>query len=153
MHLNDSRAGFTLTELLVVVGIIVLVSLVTIPAMTPFLRGQRLRSGARTVQSAILMARTQAIRRRAIYQVEFDQQNQEMRISDTDGLPSSVFGKDVKLPDTISFSEAVTTILFSPMGYATAGPDTSHPIKLKDASGRELQLVFHRTTGQVRRPR
>ena len=146
-----SRNGFTLTELMVVIGIIILVSLVTIPAMIPFLRGQRLRSGARTVQSAVLGARTQAIRRRATVDLIFDATLQYMQIVDvSDASNYVVLGKGAKLPDTISFTGAVTTINFSPFGYATAGPTT---IGLQDASGNTLTLNFQASTGQVRRPR
>jgi len=141
------QRGFTLTELLVVIGIIALVSVITVPAMVPFLRGQRLRAGARTVQSAILAARTQAIRRRAVYHVQFDHTNQKMTIAD---LNSNLFGKEIHLPDTVSFSGAVTTVEFAPFGYATAGPGN---IGMQDASGNTLTLTFQASTGQVRRPR
>jgi len=160
MWRKHAQQGFTLTELMVVIGIIVLVSLMTIPVMIPFMRGQRMRAGARIVQSAILRARTQAIRQRAIYQVQFNQTYQKMTISDLD---DNLVGKEIKLPDTISFgkffdssgspiTDSAATIQFTPFGYAVSAT-VLHAIKLYDASRSQLTLAFQKSTGQVRRPR
>ena len=57
--------GFTLTEMLVVMGVMILVTAITIPAMMPFFEGQALRSGARTTQAAVVRARSLAVTRNA----------------------------------------------------------------------------------------
>ncbi|MGH7295955.1 MAG: pilus assembly FimT family protein, partial [Polyangiaceae bacterium] len=55
------KSGFTLTELVVVIGIICLLTAAAIPALQAFQRGQRLDQAARIVQAAISEARREAV--------------------------------------------------------------------------------------------
>jgi len=63
--------GFTLTELLVVVGIVVLLLVVTVPAFSAALRSYRGTSGVNVVQAALKAARTAAIRNHTLCSLEF----------------------------------------------------------------------------------
>lgn len=56
--------GFTVLELMVVVGIILLMTALALPAVTTFLRGQRLQQSGRIMQSAFNEARRAAITQR-----------------------------------------------------------------------------------------
>jgi len=56
--------GFTLVELLVVLGIITFLASVTVVAVWPFMEGRALQSGASTVQALIYQARSYAIANR-----------------------------------------------------------------------------------------
>ncbi|MFN5533714.1 MAG: Tfp pilus assembly protein FimT/FimU, partial [Planctomycetaceae bacterium] len=55
------REGFTLVELLVVMGILVLLASVTLMAFNSNRGGDRIRSAARSAQSAFLSARDRAM--------------------------------------------------------------------------------------------
>lgn len=55
------RGGFTLIEMLVVMAIIVVMTAITIPAMTQFLKGRKLDDSGRIIQSAFNEARRAAI--------------------------------------------------------------------------------------------
>ena len=55
------RGGFTLIELLVVMAIVVVMTAITIPAMTQFLKGRKLDDSGRIIQSAFNEARRAAI--------------------------------------------------------------------------------------------
>jgi prepilin-type N-terminal cleavage/methylation domain-containing protein len=60
-----TRRGFTLMELMVVIGIIVVMTALSIPAISKFMDGQTLTQGGRIVQSAFNEARRAAITQRA----------------------------------------------------------------------------------------
>ena len=58
------RAGFTLIEMMVVIGIIGLVAAMTVPLMVPFMRARKLDRAAEVVKVACARARSIAIRER-----------------------------------------------------------------------------------------
>jgi prepilin-type N-terminal cleavage/methylation domain-containing protein len=66
-----SSRGFTLTELLIVVAIIILLVAVSIPSFLNASRAGRLSSAVRSVQAMLMAARNLAIAYNAIYSVEF----------------------------------------------------------------------------------
>jgi prepilin-type N-terminal cleavage/methylation domain-containing protein len=63
--------GFTLTELLVVMGIIMVLAAAAVPAINAFRRGQRLDHAGKLVQSVLDTARRRAITLRARHVVVF----------------------------------------------------------------------------------
>lgn len=77
------RQGFTLMELLVVMGIIVLMTAMSLPAISKFLDGQSLQQSGRIVQSAFNDARRAAITQRTkqylIFFRDTDQATREVR--------------------------------------------------------------------------
>jgi prepilin-type N-terminal cleavage/methylation domain-containing protein len=86
-----SSRGFTLTELLIVVAIILLLVAVSIPSFLSASRAGRLSSAVRSVQAMLMGARNLAISYNAIYSVEFgfinlQQQRSgfDLRINDND---------------------------------------------------------------------
>lgn len=65
------RAGFTLIELLVVVGLILLIAVMTASAINTTISGDKVRGGARQVQSLLAGARDRAIYSKAPRGVRF----------------------------------------------------------------------------------
>jgi len=78
------RSGFTLMELLVVVGIIILMTALALPAVSKFLDGQRLQQSGRILQSAFNEARRAAITQRT--------RNYLVFFTQTDELNQTVYG-------------------------------------------------------------
>lgn len=63
--------GFTLLELLVVMAIIAILTAMSVPAISGYLKGAKLKGGTRQVASALRQARTLAITKRKNYMVVF----------------------------------------------------------------------------------
>lgn len=61
IYAKHTRRAMTLVEMLVVVGIIVLLAAITVPAIRPMLESQAIREGGRTVHGALTQARLRAI--------------------------------------------------------------------------------------------
>jgi len=93
MHRNR---GFTLTELLVVVAIIILLVAVSVPAFLSASRVGRLSAAVRSVQAALMAARNLAVAYNRLYSTEFgkvNDPNYDLRIDDDDHrLNDSDFG-------------------------------------------------------------
>ena len=58
---EPSASAYTLVELLAVVGIVVLLAVLTAPALVPMMRRRALRQGAMQMKAALLQLRTSAI--------------------------------------------------------------------------------------------
>ncbi|MDA0837836.1 MAG: prepilin-type N-terminal cleavage/methylation domain-containing protein [Planctomycetota bacterium] len=61
VKLKSFRAGYTLTEILVVLGIIVAVATMSLPALIPIMRGRHLKSGSSMLSAALMNARMYAV--------------------------------------------------------------------------------------------
>jgi len=55
------RAAYTLTEILVVLGIIIAVATMSLPALIPIMRGRHLKSGSSMLSAALMNARMYAV--------------------------------------------------------------------------------------------
>jgi prepilin-type N-terminal cleavage/methylation domain-containing protein len=148
------KNGFTLVEMLVVIAIIILISVSAIPAITPFIKGQRLNKGARIVQAQAMAARVMAINSRKTRWLVFDSINYKLSIRDETGL--TVLGKEEFLPGTIEFGTSTgtwtagtSTVSFDPNGTAdtsTLGTDT---VTIQDKQGNTKNLKIISYTGQI----
>lgn len=71
LNRRPNNCGFTLTELLVVMGIMVLLSVMLIPIVAPMFRGRAIAASVNQVQATILKAQGLAAASGAVYYVTF----------------------------------------------------------------------------------
>ncbi len=146
--------GFTLIEMLVVISIIILVSVVAVPSITPFLKGQGLSKGARIVQASALAARSMAINSRKTRRLVFDSIYSKLSIIDDS---ANVLEREEFLPNNIEFDTSTwgtstVTVSFDPNGSAdylsqgTLGTDT---VTIQDKQGNTKNLKIISYTGQI----
>ena len=147
------KNGFTLVEMLVVIAIIILISVSAIPAITPFLKGQRLNKGARIVQAQALAARVMAISSRQKRRLVLDSTYSKLSIIGTD---TTILAKEEFLPDTIEFGTSTgtwtagtSTVSFDPNGTADASNLVADTITIQDKQGNTKNLKIISYTGQI----
>lgn len=75
VHVHARARGFTLVELMVVIGIISITAAVALPNLAGYMRASRIRTGQDSVASAIQRARNLAIMRNSQMGVSFVVQN------------------------------------------------------------------------------
>ncbi len=108
--------GFSLVELLFVLGAVAVLASITLPALNGTMSAYRLRASADVVASELDAARVMAISRGAIYEVRFNgHQVAVVDPQDTDHAPR----RAKTLEDGVTVSGP--TIVFRPRGSAAGG--------------------------------
>jgi prepilin-type N-terminal cleavage/methylation domain-containing protein len=104
-------SGFTMMELMVVIGITAILSAIAIPSYIKWLPKHRVGSAARTVMSAMEFARSNAIKRNMLVQVDFDWGNDSLTVVNSGGnilrtrrLPGDVDLDDGGLGSPVTFN-------------------------------------------------
>ncbi len=149
-----NKNGFTLVEMLVVISIIILVSVVAVPAITPFLRGQGLSKGARIVQASALAARSMAINSRKTRRLVFDSTYSKLSITDES---ANVLEREEFLPNNIEFGIGevdwsplgTSTVSFDPTGSADITALGTDTVIIQDKQGNTKNLKIISYTGQI----
>jgi len=147
------KSGFTLVEMLVVIAIIILISVVTVPLITPFLKAQRISKGVRIIQANTLAARAMAINSRKTRQLVFDSIYSKLSIIDEN---LNVLAKEDYLPGTIEFGTSTgtwiagtSTVSFNPNGSADTSALGTDTVVIQDKRGNTKKLKIISYTGQI----
>ena len=103
-------SGFTLLELMVVIGIVGILSAIAIPSYFQWLPRHRVGNAARTVMSTLEFARINAVKTNADVAVIFDWANERLTVDSggttlrTRQMPNDVDLQDIGLGSPVTFN-------------------------------------------------
>jgi len=122
---SSSQAGYSLIELVITVGMILVVTTWALPSFLNYLRSARVQAGARTVSAYLNEGRQLAIKTNLPVCVAHTTTTMQFRTSTCAGAVIFVPGLagasgNVRLPDNISLTSTASPI-FGPLGNATTG--------------------------------
>ncbi len=140
--------GFSLTEMVVVLAILMLLMAIIIPTIGPMRRQGRMKAGVASVAGALRLARSMAIAQSAIYSVDFETSTDpdEVRIYSGTGSKSKPDRIEL-LPERVSLHPPLPAdgaLQFQPDGSCSGSftvtirgeKDDEYRIKVSPANGR-----------------
>jgi Tfp pilus assembly protein FimT len=116
------QAGFTTTELVVVVGVIGILMAISMPLLTSFLRTSALRAGAEEMATVLGQARQLAIKDNTSICVTNNGTTAQYLIGTCAGTvwtgPGTDAAGSIRLANNITVSPTATTVVFTYIGLA-----------------------------------
>jgi len=132
-RLLRKRQGFSLTELLIVVAIILVMTAVAVPNFINAMRSLRLRSSATTVANILQQARLRAVRDNTFYKMAGDIQGSSIRVF-VDALPLAP-GQQIAGNNGVYFQGDPAVLLAANVQFVAAGTPPTGTMQLVPAGG------------------
>lgn len=143
-------AGFTLVEMLTVMSILAIILAFAVPSFREFLAGQRIKAASFDLTSALLLARSEALKRNASVQISRsgDQWNQGWRVSAI--ATDSTLSTQGTLDSSLAFAGAPAAIVFNAHGRVSS-PAALVQIELSSShAGTTRRCIALSPSGQAR---
>ena len=115
----NKRNGFTLVELLVVMGIMILLMGISTMGIMGMRRGAELRGGTMAIRTTLMLARQQAVTKRQTVRVDINSTN--MMVSFTTGGVSTNRTINFTPGITVSVPPGETPMIYTPSGSVSGG--------------------------------
>ena len=135
-------SGFTLIELMVVIGIMAILSAIAIPSYIKWLPKHRVGTAARAVMSAMEFARSNAIKTNADVTVNFIFGSDSLTVTNSGGtLRTRQMPGDVNLKDG-EVDPLGTPVTFNGHGFSTATGQVTVENRKDDTLRRSINLTL-----------
>jgi len=138
-------SGFTMIELMVVIGIMAILSAIAIPSYIKWLPKHRVGTAARAVMSGMEFARSNAIKTNSDVSVVFDWGNDSLTVVNSGGnilrtrrMPGDVDLQDLPPPDDLG-----TPVTFNGHGFS----DESGGVVVENTKDDTLSRIINLTLG------
>jgi type II secretion system protein H len=146
------KQGFTLTELMVVVAIMMILAGIALPLYIQWLQSTEYRTSARTILCTLRETRSMAITTNLEHRVEFDNANRRYRVMRGNRSSNSSDWNTVArdwnvLPPMVHIHANVEKIHLNPTGMANPGT-----IEIRDTAANKKYEIRVANTGRARIP-
>lgn len=136
-----NQRGFTLVEMMIVVGVISVISVLGVPNYTSWNARHQLRQASAEIQNQLTFARVSAMSRNSVVSVSVSASSGKVVLSATDGSGASVV-QPVALPGgVIGVSPQPTGVTFLPLGIRSGGGTGNQLIVISNNQGLSYSVV------------
>jgi len=158
-RLDKRESGFTLTEMMVTIGILSILAMIAIPSFMTLLPGMRLKSSAREIFMVLNQIKMRAVAKNTTGNIQFTPNTYTAWLDNPAGTECSLDAIDTQIKDG-SFEEIgvsiSTNIPYNTYGYNSrglpAGTNTgAYDITLTNSKG-DTQLVQVTAVGLIKMP-
>jgi len=158
-----AEQGFSLIELIVVIGLLGLIVLVGMPALDDWLERYRVRSAAQNLAADMQLQRMRAVSRNRQFRIAFDAANSQYTLFESDGgggwttidptantLPQGVtFSSTLGDPIQLSFAGNPDVAIFHPDGSVNDRLAQDNAVFLTNIRGEAFRVTVNQVTGRV----
>lgn len=138
---KHNQCGFTLVEMMIVVGIISVVSVLGVPNYTSWNARHQLRQASTEIQNQLSFARVSAMSRNSVVSVNVSASSGKVVLSATDASGITVV-QPVALPGSvIGVDPQPAGVAFSPLGIRTGGGTGNQLIVISNSHGVKYSVV------------
>ena len=138
--MRKDTKGFTLVELLIVVGLLAVVVTMAVPQLQSSLDGDRMLTSRDNLAAELNLARTMAVSRNATYEIRFDTSARTYQVIDTEDTANPPRSAKQLDPGVNFGNIPVSPLRFFARGYSTGGN-----VVLVSTAGTSCSLAVNRS--------
>lgn len=146
--MKNSSKGFTVTELMIALGILAVILVVGIPTLNNWMPKYRLKDAARQIASDMQLARYRAIATNVRHGIYFDGTGVAYKLySDNDGDANFDSGEEEK---TVTLEKVTCTPASQTINFLPAGTATTATVTITNTKGQTASVTVLEATGRIR---
>lgn len=145
-----NESGFSLTEIMIVLGILTILSVMAIPDIKGWLPKYRLKAAARQIVSDMQLARYRAIGTNTRHGIYFQTANSYQLYSDTNNPPASYDSNDTIEKNVLLHQSIICNPNRNPINFLPLGTATAATVTIQNEKGQTSSIKVLGTTGRIR---